>query len=90
MAGFLSISSPYLHVSSHSNRAANFKAFFVHGFIILTADFDLLNKWVIHRFNIYVARNIKDYKLWACIKTNFKKFKAKYFNILDSSTYKCI
>lgn len=85
MAGPLSISSIYSYVSSYNNKAANLKAFFAYGFDIQIANPDSPNKWVIHRFDICAATYIPKYELWACIQIDFKKFKAKHFNILDGS-----
>ena len=86
MAGPLSILNTHSHVPSHDNKTANLKAFFAHGFDIQTAVSDLLNKSVTHRFNIYIATKDKNYELWICIQTDFKKFETKYFDILDNST----
>ena len=44
MASFLSNISTYSYVLSHNNKTADSKAFFVQGFDIQTANFDLLNK----------------------------------------------
>ena len=90
MAGSSSISSAQPHVPSHDNKTADLKALFVHSFDMKTADSDLLDKWVTHRFNIYAATNVEDYELWACIRMNFKKFEAKHFDMLDSSTWRRI
>lgn len=62
MANFLSISSIQPFVLSHNNKIANLKVFFVHSY-----DIHLLDKWITYKFNICVATNIKDYKLWAYI-----------------------
>ena len=86
MAGLLNILSVHSYVLFHNNKITNLKAFFVHNFNIQITNIDLLNKWITHRFNIYTAINIKDYKLWACIQIDFKKFEAKYFNILNNNT----
>ena len=90
MAGLSSISSAQSYVPSHNNETANLKALFVHGFNIETADPYLLDKWVTHRFNICAATNVEDYELWAYIQIDFKKFEAKHFDMLDSSTWKRI
>ncbi len=90
MAGPSSISSAHSHVPSHDNEAADLKALFAHGFDIQTVDPDLLDKWVTHRFNICAATNVEDYELWICIRTGFKKFEVKYFDILDNSTWRRI
>ena len=87
MAGSSSIASTHSHVLSHDNEAADYKAFFAHGFDIQRVDTDLLNKWVTHWFNICIAANVEDYKLWVCIQIDFKKFEAKYFDMLDSSSW---
>ncbi len=63
MAGPSSISSTHSHVPSHDNEAADLKVFFAHDFDIQTADPDLLDKWVTHRFNICAATNVEDYEL---------------------------
>lgn len=90
MAGPSSISSAQPHVPSYQSKAADLKAFFAHGFDIETADPDLLDKWVSYRFTICAATNVEDYELWACIRMDFKKFKAKHFDMLDSSTWRRI
>lgn len=90
IASSFSISSAHSHVSSHNNKAANLKTLFAYGFDIQTAKPDLFNELVTLQFNIYVAINIVDYKLWIGIQTDFKKFKVKYFDILDNSTWKRI
>lgn len=38
----------------------------------------------------YSATNVKNYKLWAYIQIDFKKFEAKHFDKLDSSIWKYI
>ncbi len=90
MAGPLSISNAHSHVLSYNNEVTYLKVFFAHGFDIQTIDPNLLNKWVIHRFNICAATNVEDYELWICIRTDFKKFETKHFNILDNSTWRSI
>lgn len=67
MADLSSISKTYFYASSQNNKVINLKILFVHGFDILIADPDLLDKWVINTFNICVATNVEDYKLGACI-----------------------
>lgn len=44
-------------------ETANLKTLFAQGFTIQTANCDLLNTWVIHRFYEYTALNAKDYNL---------------------------
>lgn len=90
IAGFSSILSAHFHVLLHDNEAANLKVFFAHNFDIQTSDPDLFDKKVTHRFNIYAATNVEDYKLWAYIWIDFKKFEVKHFDILDSSPWKRI
>lgn len=41
-------------------------------------------------FNICAVTNVKNYKLWAYIQIDFKKFEAKDFDKLDSSIWKRI
>ena len=86
MAGLSSILSAQPHIPFYDNKIANLKALFVYGFNIKTANPDLFNKWVTHKFNICTTTIIKDYELWACNQIDFNKFEAKYFDILDSST----
>lgn len=86
MASFSNISSIHPYVSFNNNKVTNLKIFFIYNFNIQIENLDLLNKWVIYKFNICIATNVKDYKLWAYIQMNFKKFKIKYFDMLDSST----
>ena len=62
MASLLSILSAYSHVLSFNNKTANLKTLFAHSFDIQTANFDLFNKWVTHRFNSCAATNIEDYE----------------------------
>ena len=63
MANPLSISNIYFYVLSLNSKAANLEAFFIYNFDIQTTDFNLLNKWVTHRFNICAAINVKNYEL---------------------------
>lgn len=63
MASPLNISNIHSYVLTHDNETANLKAFFTLSFDIQITDSDLLNKWVIYRFNICAVTNVKDYKL---------------------------
>ena len=60
MAGSSSVSSNLLH----DPKTTNPEVLFAQGFNIKTADHDLINKFVIHRFNQYKALNAKDWSLW--------------------------
>ena len=86
MAGLLSISSAL----SHDPETAYLKILFAQGFNIQTADHDLLNKFVIHRFNQYAALDAEDYGLWDLIQMDFEKFEAKHFDELDSTTWRVV
>lgn len=63
MANFLSISSAHLYVLSYDNKVTNLKAFFPYGFDIQITKLNLLDKWIIYKFNICIAINVKDYEL---------------------------
>lgn len=67
MAGPLSILSAHSYIPSHNNKAADLKTLFAYHFDIQIANPDLLDKWVIHKFNICAATNVEDYELWICI-----------------------
>ena len=62
MAGPSSISSTLSH-----HKIANLKFLFRNGIDLQTADRDLINKYVIHKFNLYAADNEEDFNLWVCI-----------------------
>lgn len=42
---------------------------------------NIFNKYVIHKFNLYVAANTKNYSLWDYIQVDFGRSKIKRFNI---------
>lgn len=60
MSDFSSTLNPLLH----DYNATNLEILFAQGFNIQTAEYDLLNKFVIHMFNQYRALNAKDWSLW--------------------------
>lgn len=55
-------------------------------FNVQIADHDLINKFIIHRFNQYVVLNAKDC-LWNYIQIDFGKFEVKHFDDIDDSTW---
>lgn len=59
MVDLLSIRSIFLHDS----KVYNFKIFFGPNFDIQEAYYNLLNKYVIYKFNQYKVMNIKNYSL---------------------------
>ena len=88
MAGVSSVSS--VLSKSRDPKNIDLKTLFVQGFNIETADHDLINKFVIHRFNQYAALNAKNYRLWDFIQIDFEKFEAKHFDIFYGPTWKII
>ena len=90
MAGPSSISSALSNARSQDQEAADLKILFGPSFNIQIADLDLLNKYVIYKFNQYATVNTKDYSLWDSIEMDFAKFEAKNFDELDSATWKVI
>ena len=90
MAGPSSISSAPSHVPSHDYEAADLKILFAQGFDFQTTDHDMINKYAIHKFNLYAAANDEDYNLWDCIQVDFEKFEARHFDELHGSTWKII
>lgn len=90
MANLSSILSVHPYVPLYDNKIVNLQAFFTHGFDILIANPDLVNKWDIHRLNICTATIVEDYELWIYIPTDFNMFKEKYFDMLDNSIWRYI
>ncbi len=86
MTGPLSIPSALSNALPHNQEATNLRILFVQGSDVQTADHDLLNMLVIHRFNQYRALNAEHYSLWSCIQIDFEKWEAKHFNELDNAT----
>ena len=82
MPGPSSISSAF----SHDPEVVNLKILFANGMDIKTADYDILNKYVIHKFNQYAAANAKNFNLWDYIQVDFKMFEAKHFDDFDGLT----
>lgn len=66
----------------------NFKTLFGPNLNIWEADYNLLNKFVIHKFIQYQVINIKDYSLWKSIQIDFVKFEVKHFDKLDNAILK--
>lgn len=60
MACFLSILSTFLHIPEVNNLKKNFSL----SFDIQKADYNLLNMYIMYKFNKYETINIKDYSLW--------------------------
>ena len=69
------------NVLSHDSKA-NLKIFFDNNIEIEITNHDILNKYIIQKFNQYAAVNAKDYSLWDCIQVDFRKFEAKHFDKL--------
>lgn len=86
MAGPSSISSTPLPDLLYIPEVNNQKILFYPRFDIQTADYDLLNKYVIYKFNQYIAINIEDYSFWNFIQIDFTKFEVKYFNKFNNIT----
>ena len=86
MAGPSSISSAL----SNDAKVINPKILFGHSFDIQKADNDLLNKYVIYKFNQYAEMNVEDYCLWDSIQMYFAKFEARHFNELDNPTWRIV
>ena len=86
MPGPSSISSALLH----KPEAVDLKIFFANSMDIQTADHDILNKYIIHRFNQYAAANTEDYSLWNGIQVDFEKFEAKHFDEFDGPTWNLV
>lgn len=63
---------------------------FRNGIDLQTADRDLINKYTIYWFNRYAAENANDYSLWEGIQVDFRKFEAKHFDQLESTTWKLV
>lgn len=84
MTGLLSVLS--IISKLHDSETVNLKALFAQRFNVEITDHDLINKFVLHRFNQYVALNTKDYRLWDCIQIDFEKFEVRHLDKLDSVT----
>ena len=52
-----------LSILLHNLEINNLTIFFGPNFDVQIADFDLLNKYVIYKFNQYTVGNIEDYSL---------------------------
>ena len=90
MTNLLSISSAYSYVPSHNYETADFKAIITHGFNVQTTDYDMINKYIIHKLNQYTAANTENFSLWTCIQVDFEKFEAQHFVKLYGSTWNMI
>ena len=90
MAGPSSISSTHSHVPSYNYEASDLHALFAHGFDFQTTDYDMINKYAIHMFNLYAVANDEDFNLWECISANFGRFEVRYFDKFCGSTWKMI
>lgn len=88
MAGPSSVSSVLSDL--HDPETTDLKALFAQGLTVETADHDLINKFVIQRFNQHRALNAEDWSLWDCIQIDFEKFEAKHFDQVDSLTWKVV
>lgn len=88
MADLSNIPNAFSHTLFHNYEVINLRILFAQAFDIQTTDYDLLNKFVIHRFNQYNAVNTEDYSLWDCIQIDFEKWESKYFNKLDNAIWK--
>ncbi len=67
MTGLLNISSVHSHVSFYNYKTADLKAFFAHRLEFQTIDQEIINKYAIQKFNLYLAANNKDFNLWVYI-----------------------
>lgn len=76
MPNSLNISSVLLH----NFEPNDLKIYFDNNIDFKTTDYDIINKYMIYKFNLYIVINNKDYNLQDCIKVNFKKVKVKYFD----------
>lgn len=63
MVGLSSILSIHSHNSFYDYKATNLKASFAYKFQFQTTDYNIINKYVIHKFNLYIAANNKDFSL---------------------------
>ena len=59
---------------------ANLKILFNNSTDIEIIDHNILNKYGIHKFNQYAAKNAKDYSFQDCIQVDFGRFEAKHFD----------
>lgn len=82
IANFLIVSNIYIH----NTKTTNLEVLFAQRSNIKTADNDLINKCIIHRFNHYKAFNTPDWSLQYYIQIDFEKFEVKYFDQIDSPT----
>lgn len=64
----------------HNPKIDDLKAVFAQGFNAQTANYYLINKFVVQKFNQYIVLNVKGYRFWNCIQIDFEKFEAKYFD----------
>lgn len=76
MLGFLNILSTFLH----NFKPNNLKILFDNNIDIETTDHNIFNKYIIHKFNQYIAINAKNYSFWNCIQIDFEKSEKKYFD----------
>ena len=50
----------------------------------------MINKYVIHMFNMYTAANDENFNLWECISADFGRFEVRHFDKFRGSTWKMI
>ena len=51
----------------HNPKIDDLKAVFAQGFNAQTANYYLINKFVVQKFNQYIVLNVKGYRFWNCI-----------------------
>ena len=60
ISGLMSISSIHFHVPFHDYKAGDLHVFFAHRFKFQIIDYDMIYKYIIHKFNLYTAANNED------------------------------
>lgn len=81
MADFSSNLSAHSHVSFHNYKASHLKVFDFQ-----STDLKIIIKYVIHKFNLYMAPNNEDFDLRICIHVDFQRFEARHFDQLEDFT----
>lgn len=85
MTGFLNTLCTILHIFLYDQKVYDLKIFFCLCFDIQTIlYYDLLNKYVIYKFNQYTIKNIKDYSFGDFIQINLANFEINDFNEFDN------
>lgn len=74
--------------TSQNSKTNNLKTLFAHGLNLQTMDHGLINNFILHWFNQYIAMNLENWSLWDSIQTDSAKFEAKHFDQLNNATWR--